>query len=265
MFTGVFDQSLLQREYVDLRVSGAIIPSYFFCTPDLDVVQKRAKQLRSWGLEPAGHPIIYMLDPTWPEVVGGIIKRITRTQQYADIVTAIGLADVVNEPLSHPCEDTVLLYKEFRGRSSIPRRINETGILSGENTAALVGALKFNIGLCEYIGVQAHVSPNFSYSMISSIFTEKYMEDQIKAIASLGLPIHISEMSVPSSGNGWTQARQASFIQRIFLATHKYVDRIYYWEVKDKRSGMFNPISGLIDIYGKKKKAYNVFKSLADA
>lgn len=244
----------------DLGLSQITMTTYWALNPTMDLLEPLAGSYKALGLHVIGHPVIYALQsqPDWPDNRTGPEEKCARLKKYLDALSKhISVADIVNEPMHNPTLIDGELYAYAAGYSTVERRVNEYGILTGE-ADAFIALLRGNGHLYERIGVQWHVmAPEAQLPPIG------YMLDAMKRVRDhFGKPIDLSEGGVPSGTMGWTEASQANYTYRFVRAfKDSGVESINWWDLRDTEAVNFNPTSGLIRADGSLKPAYAAFKA----
>ncbi|HHV54133.1 MAG TPA: hypothetical protein GXX55_01560 [Firmicutes bacterium] len=166
----------------------------------------------------------------------------------------VDIWDVLNEPLHERWFEFIPDYavKVFQwAREANPKAlllINEYGVLTEDGAtkyAQYVRDLLEKGAPIDAIGIQAHIS-------------EPVPADQLRRaldiLAGVGLPLHITELSVPSSGpmgrqaaRNWTEEAQAEYLELFFRTAiaHPAVEAITMWGLWD--GDIWRPGTGLID------------------
>jgi endo-1,4-beta-xylanase len=195
---------------------------------------------RAHGLPVKQHTFVWgQQEPHWvaalpPDEQRDAVERWIRA--FAERYPDVDLVDVVNEPLHAPPSyveaiggagetgwDWVVWSFE-RAREALPHAtllINEYNILCcAANRAryAEIVELLLERGLIDGIGVQAHGLEHVDASVIAA---------NLDALASLGLPIYVSELDLESSDD----AAQLAMYQRVFpvLWEHEAVAGVTLW------------------------------------
>lgn len=167
----------------------------------------------------------------------------------------VDIWDVLNEPLHEKWFEFIPDYavKVFQwAKEANPNAlllINEYGVLTEEGAreyAQYVRDLLKKGAPIDAIGIQAHIS-------------EPVPADQLRRaldiLAEVGLPLHITELSVPSSGpmgrrasRSWTEEAQAEYLELFFRTAiaHPAVESITMWGLWD--GDIWRPGTGLIDV-----------------
>lgn len=263
MLRGAFDQNLTREKTRQMKLKFVTLPTYWIHDENLSGKARRAIQLASWGLQVFGHPAVYAMQPDWPDASANYRQLCQRIDHYASTFgDSLACVDVVNEPLHHPTLYTYDLYRRYRARRpAVPRRVNEYDILTGILTDTLVATLSGCSSIYERIGVQAHVpAAEASYATVWKVFTVKHMRSQLEKLLPLQKRIDLSEVSIPSAGNGWTPTRQRDFLARVVEAAQGIVETIGWWEPVDGK--IWNPKSGLFEEDGTPKPALDVWLSI---
>ena len=171
--------------------------------------------------------------------------------------------DAVNEPWHQPptCAGGAVGLFDHAAGYWPEIRINEYGILDGEIFNAWLSILRMIPDLYDAVGVQAHVAYHIATAGGYDMAT---VSRNLKALVALGKPVHVTEISVPSAGNGWTESMQASYIREFYnVCINAGVSNITYWDLCD--AGAWNPSSGLLHDDGTPKAAWYTLKSIMDA
>jgi GH35 family endo-1,4-beta-xylanase len=214
------------------------------------------------GLYVAGHPILYRLDvaePAWARNDKTAYSE--HLQWWIKTFSRVSIADILNEPKHEPI---AFPWTEPHAwtkiqRPALLRRVNEYGLLTGEITDEWVSTLKNNADAFEIIGVQCHWFAQLRNGRLPDI---EVVRRNLAKLATVGKPIHITEISVPSGAFGYTEALQAEWVRTLyetFWATPA-VTGIFYWDLSD--AGAWNPTSGLWRADGTGRPAWDAVSTL---
>lgn len=217
-------------------------------------------EFHSRGMKVNAHPILYNLSivkPSW--ITNDELSFRSHTLWWTQNFNLIETVDVLNEPFHNPVNfNWVQCYDWAKsGNPNLKRRINEYGLLTGEITDQFISNLKNISDKYEVIGIQCHIfAPQ---NVLPSI---DFIQSNIRKIATLGKPIHISEVSIPSNNYNWTETSQKDFLISLYTMffNEPSISGIFYWDLND--SGAWNPTSGLWHSDGSTKPAWDALVSL---
>lgn len=209
------------------------------------------------GLTVTAHPILYNLSSINPPGVNESHYR-NHVKWWHSTFTRINTVDVLNEPYHEPISDNwAPLAWSKEDAPGVRRRVNEYGLLTGEITDKWIATLASKADEFDVIGVQAHVPvPKSAIPSIEGI------RANLLKLTSLGKPVHITEISVPSAAQGWTEASQEAFLKELYTLFFETpgVEAILYWDLSD--NGAWNPTSGLWRSNGTFKPAWTTINTL---
>ena len=175
--------------------------------------------------------------------------------------------DVLNEPLHATWFEFIPDYavKVFRwAREANPDAIlliNEFDVLSERGArqyAAYVRDLLSKGAPIDAIGIQAHI--------VEPIEADE-LRRALDIVAAVGLPIHITELSIPSSGpmgrqsrQTWSEDDQAAYLQTFLevVTAHPAVEAVTFWGLWD--GDVWRDSTGLISTDGRLKPAMAVLE-----
>lgn len=273
----------LYEEYFGNLFNTAVLPFYWRQNePERGrlVRTEELKRMLDWcdknRITPKGHPLAWRNPaghPGWlpddrdrkARLLEGRIRYCVRT--YRD---RIRLWDVVNEPTHLPpfTHDTAIDYVEDAlrwARDEDPDAlltVNDYGILGHDFGCGpfhrLIRGLLDRSAPIGCIGFQGH-EPRTDW------IPAYELRATFDGYAGLGLPIHITEITVPSAGlpvtnswkkGVWTEEGQAEYLERFYKVcmSHPSVGGVIYWDLWDGQSWIKS--GGLISEDMEPKPAY---------
>jgi GH35 family endo-1,4-beta-xylanase len=281
---------LYKRYFADL-FNLAVLPFYWRryepqegSFPTNDRLENMLDFCEQNAITPKGHPLAWRNPSGYPhwlpeqdeKVVALLEKRIRReVARYSD---RIPIWDVVNEPTHLPTfggqdrfdyvRRALEWAREARGENDARLTVNDYGILGHDFGSGpyfeLMNRLVASGAPLEIIGFETH-EPRTDWIPAVEIW------ESLEAYAGIGLPIHLTEFTVPSSAlpvtnswikGLWTEDRQAEYLERFYKTcfAHPSVGALIYWDLYDGRSWI--KTGGLIDASWRPKPAYRRLEQL---
>ncbi|MFX0099457.1 MAG: endo-1,4-beta-xylanase [Candidatus Hodarchaeota archaeon] len=221
-------------------------------------LDEMVKWCRSKNITTKGHPLTWRNPtgyPNWlPDDDGAVVDLLQNrienlTSSYSG---RIDIWDVVNEPThlptfgNQPLDQFVSNCFAWAENSDpdVPLTINEYGILGHDfgygEYYNLVDRLLDNDVPIDYIGLQGR-EPRSDWIPATEIW------DTLEAYKNLGLPIHITEFTVPSASvpitnswkkGLWDEGNQAEYAARVYKTcfSHPGVEALIWWDLYDGMS-----------------------------
>ncbi len=213
------------------------------------------------GITPKGHTFYWPISaqhfmPAWalelknPTEIEAASNRNIRNicERYRD---RIKIWDIVNEAASYRDKHTILnndyVFKTFKeAEKYLP---SDDVFIINETTGAWAEYLK-DTQTCRFyllakdlidrgakldaIGLQFHIfsQKTFEQVLTGNRHTPRHLSRVLDGYAKLGKPIHISEITVPTSNGEEAQAYYAKQIYRLFFS-HPAVEAITWWNMRD--------------------------------
>lgn len=270
-------------------------PRDVFRRPPLDTVIKFCKE---HGLKMKGHPLYWHeFIPSWlPERFEDLLPLLAK--RFDEISSHCGFDverfDVVNEPsriyqvhmrdrrngrFHHVPPDDYCIRLFEMARRYFPANtliLNDTVGASFTDFRGKYSGYYLNIKdllsrgcQIDEIGMQCHLGAEGP----ENVYDSEILYDILDTYACLGLPMNISEISIPSRfAHGVDEELQALAAERLYKVcfSHKSVTGLTWWNMPDdgilvsnRKAGFENlPSAGLIDYDYNEKKAYKVLKKL---
>ena len=265
-FVKIFNQAIVPFYWSDLEpqednVRFSKNSENIYRRPAPDIVLEFC---REYGLEPKGHCMLWNSHvPQWLQKYSAEERKAIVERRFKQIAERYGetipVFDIVNESASnynYGRKELFEKYDEFGlelGRKYFSKNIkilNETNKAIWESYWTSGKYMPFNMQLKEFlakglpideIGLQYHVfvrAENLSSKLNMNKFLDaQNMLDILALIGSYGLPIHISEVTIPSYWGGneineQIQAELTEILYRTWFATEN-MKSIVWWNLVD--------------------------------
>jgi GH35 family endo-1,4-beta-xylanase len=215
---------------------------------------------RDSGMYVAGHPVVYNLAAAQgPDYDAAQMMR--HVEWYAGTFSGLSVVDVVNEHHHYPVSGFDQMIARWRSlRPDCRVRLNEYGLSMNQIAFSRIvrDAYRPWLHLADVIGIQCHWLDPLVGGKLPSITT---VQRNLDALVVLGKPIHVTEISIPSNRDGWTESKQAEWLDRLLNLFHRTpaVEGCWYWDLSDANA--WNRTSGLWRADGTPKPAWNVLAS----
>lgn len=225
-----------------------------------------------------GHPLLWGFDFLYPTWTNGVKPTDDQnTKHVTDIINKyksdIKIWDVINENGHYKNIDNAKYYNLVKTLQSDCVSIsNDFGMFQDDYNPEIYTYYQnlFNIGTkIDIMGLQAHQSNADDAYPINKVY------DTLNCYASLGKPLYITEMSVPSDNNPvglstwrgtWNETTQANYLVDFYTLcfAHPNVNSISTWDFVDAadEANCWRKDIGLIRSDGTPKEAYNKLKNL---
>lgn len=255
-------------------VTVCTFPSEMVSAAATQAMHDRMVQAGNAGLTVTAHPCIYALGRVNP---GGI--PMTGQEEFDHLryfTDAFGgqytYVDWVNEPFPPTKPENTLSMLLHRARvmgiGMEQVRMNFTpDAITNLTVAQDVGALCAREGV-RVIGLQAHVGEGVTPGVVDFLLPQiRRCIQEIRGVCP-DAEVHVSELSIPSGRDGWTESLQALWLDRLVrLFVAEGVTQITYWDTHDTPD-MWNATTGLFKKrwwWWREKPAAKVWRELAGA
>jgi GH35 family endo-1,4-beta-xylanase len=236
------------------------------------------------GIEPKGHPLSWRNPHGYPRWLPADDSQVavatalkTRIQREVERFRGrIKIWDVVNEPTHLPTFGGQTLFDYVNNALTWAAEpdpkarlcVNDYGILgrdygSGPYFDLLTRLIEAKAPL-GIVGFESH-EPRTDWIPATEIW------ETLEAYSKLGLPIHSTELTVPSGNlpitnswmkGLWTEERQAEYVERFYKTffSHPAVGAVIYWDLYDGRAWVQK--GALIDVNFEPKEVYRRLDNL---
>jgi len=240
--------------------------SYYFDRTD-DMIMWGASK----GMTMKGHAPIWFADYILPSWSNGEVPNQTAQRSLVDTLMNRynGLVqnwEVVNEPYHNPGDWQTPHHWARENNPNASIILNEYGhfyqgfveLIDFVQDAQAQGTP------IDVLGIQAHAPNDMAFPL-------EFVRHTLDQFASLGVDLHITEFTPPSSGipvtgadwrGNWTEAVQAEYAEAFYRVcfAHPAVKAISWWDVSDQ--GAWEPGGGLLRADLSPKPSYNRLQNL---
>jgi len=239
---------------------------YYFDRTD-DMIMWGASQ----GMAMKGHAPVWFADYVYPEWANGVLPGQTAQRNLVDTLMNRyhGLVDnweVVNEPYHNPGD---WQSPHHWARENDPQAniiLNEYGHFY-QGFVELIDFVEDALDAgtpIDTLGIQAHAPTDMAFPL-------EFVRHTLDQFAGLGLDLHITEFTPPSSGipvtgadwrGHWTEQVQAEYAEAFYRVcfSHPAVKAISWWDVSDH--GAWEPGGGMLRADLSPKPVYNALQNL---
>ena len=248
-------------------------------------LRTNAQARHAAGLLVKAHALVWLTDWFTPDYLDdlGFVELKTEVEQHARRVVRhyrdhVDIWNVINEPSADWANEFGLtnaqIIELIEVTAAVVRKDDPTARIIINNAApaaAFYDHQQYPLDFlreCEaagvdynIVGLQCYYSPLAARPGENPITLDD-LSDMVDAYSELGREIHITELSVPSTGGGWTPAKQAAWLEDAYTMffSKPQVGAITWWNATDRHS--FIADGGLIYETGLPKKSFHRLRRL---